>query len=127
MPLIEIHALPQPASVDPVRVTRVLNQEISAAIGCRLDAVWTVWRTIDGPYAQGAHVMHEQPRESHAPIVHVYLHRTPEEVARVVDAIERVLARELALEAGNIFVTVQPVELLEPATGVAARERSRET
>ena len=67
MPLVEIHALPQPASVDP-----------------------------------------------HAPIVHVYVHRTPEEVARVVDVVQRLLARELALEPGNVFVTVQPVELLEP-------------
>jgi phenylpyruvate tautomerase PptA (4-oxalocrotonate tautomerase family) len=113
MPLIEIDALPQPAEVDPAAVTRELNQAISTALGCRLEAVWTVWRTITGPYARGADVSLEQHRDTHGPIVHVYHHRTPEEVARVVETIERVLAHALSLGPGNVFVTVQPVEFVE--------------
>ena len=113
MPLIEINALPQPADVDPSRVIRELNREISAALGCRLDAVWTIWRTVTGPYARGDELAQEQPHGTHAPIVHVHLHRAPEETARVVETIERVLARELGLASGNVFVTVQPVEILE--------------
>lgn len=113
MPLIEIDALPQPATVDTAEVTRELNRAIAAALGCRLDAVWTVWRTIGGPYAQGDDVSLEQRRDTHGPIVHVYHHRTPDEVARVVETIEQVLPRALLLAPGNVFVTVQPVETVE--------------
>ena len=113
MPLIEINALPQPADVDVSKVVVELNREISEALGCRLDAVWTVWRTMTGPYARGEDLADQQPRATHAPIVHVHLHRTPDETARVVETIERVLVRELAVAPGNVFVTVQPVEILE--------------
>jgi phenylpyruvate tautomerase PptA (4-oxalocrotonate tautomerase family) len=114
MPLIEINALPQAETVDTANVARLLNGEIATALGCRLEAVWTVWRTIDGSYMQGAAVGRQQDPRTHAPIIHVFLHRTPEETARVVETIERVLTRELSLEPGNVFVTVQPVEVVEP-------------
>jgi phenylpyruvate tautomerase PptA (4-oxalocrotonate tautomerase family) len=113
MPLIEIDALPQPADVDTASVTRELNRTIATALGCRLDAVWTVWRTVDGPYAQGDDVSIEQRRGTHGPIVHVYHHRTADEVARVVETIEHVLVRALSLAPGNVFVTAQPVEVVE--------------
>lgn len=113
MPLIEIDALPPPSEVDIADVTRALNREIAAALGSRLDAVWTVWRTVSGPFARGDDVSVEQRRDTHGPVVHVYHHRTPEEAARVVETIERVLARELSLAPGNVFVTVQPVEFVE--------------
>jgi phenylpyruvate tautomerase PptA (4-oxalocrotonate tautomerase family) len=113
MPLIEIDALPQPPDVDTAEVTRELNRAVAAALGCRLDAVWTVWRTMTGPYARGEDVGFEQGRDTHGPIVHVYHHRAPEEVALVVETIERVLARELSLAPGNVFVTVQPVAFEE--------------
>jgi hypothetical protein len=112
MPLIEIAALPQPAGIDTATVTRELNRAVADALGARLDAVWTVWRTIDGPYAQGDDVATEQPKATHGPIVHVYHHRTPEQVARVVEVIERVLALALDLAPGSVFVTVQPVEIV---------------
>ena len=115
MPLIEIDALAQPPTVDPSKVVRALNAEIASALGCRLDAVWTVWRTVSGPYAVGDQVAATQQPGSHPPIAHVYLRRTPEETARVVETIERVLVRELSLAPGNVFVTVQPVELIDPA------------
>ena len=110
MPLIEILALPQPDGVDVEAVTRALNQAVATAIPCRLEAVWTTWRVIDGAYVVGDAVAGLQPAGTHAPIVHIYLRRTPEEVERAVAAIERLLASELALDEGNVFVTVQPVE-----------------
>jgi hypothetical protein len=113
MPLIEIDALEQPSTVDLERVTRELNRAVAAAIPCRLDAVWTVWRTVAGPYVRGEETARVQPADTHAPIAHVYLHRTAVETARAVEAIERVLERELSLAPGNVFVTVQPVELVE--------------
>jgi hypothetical protein len=113
MPLIQIDALPQPAAIDVDAVVRTLNRAIAEAIPCRLDAVWTVWRTVSGPYGRGDDVAYEQRRDTHAPIAHVYLRRSPDETARVVDTIERVLARELSLAADNVFVTVQPVAFVE--------------
>src|SRR5919112_3551611 len=110
MPLIEIDALEQRPGIDTTKVVRELNRAVAEAIPCRLDAVWTVWRTVSGPYARGDEVAFEQPTDSHAPVAHVYLRRTPEETARVVETIQRVLTRELSLAAGNVFVTVQPVE-----------------
>jgi hypothetical protein len=115
MPLIEIVALRQPEAVDIDGVTRRINEAVAAAIPCRPEAVWTTWRTIDGSYAVGGRVAAVQPTASHPPIVHVYLRRTPEETARAVDAIERVLAAALSLDPDNVFVTVQPVQaLVEP-------------
>lgn len=109
MPLIEILAPPQPSDVDVADVRRELAREVAAAIPCRVDAVWTIWRTIDGVYAQGDTIKRAQQRTTHGPIVHVYLHRSIEETERAVSAIERIRAGALALEPGNVFVTVQPV------------------
>jgi hypothetical protein len=109
MPLIEILALPQPPDVDVPAVTRALAREVAAAIPCRVEAVWTVWRTIDGVYAQGESIERAQPGTTHGPIVHVYLHRSIEETERAVTAIERNLSAALGLAPGNVFVTVQPV------------------
>ena len=112
MPLIEIVALPQPDGIDLQAVARELNSAVAGAIPCRLDAVWTTWRTVDGTYVVGDASASVQPTASHAPIVHVYLHRSAAETARAVEAIERVLPAALGLAPGNVFVTVQPVEMV---------------
>jgi hypothetical protein len=93
MPLIEIHAPSAPAGVDGARVARTLNAAVAEALGSRLDAVWTIWRTIDGPYVRGDEVSTEKGDAAFGPIVHVYHQRTTEQVERVIDAIETVLAR----------------------------------
>jgi hypothetical protein len=112
MPLIEIHALPQPNDVDLAGISRMLNAAVAKALECKLEAVWTVWRTIDGPYARGDTVS-TQEAPGFGPIVHVYHHRTPEQVERVAEAIETVLTRELSLQPGEVFVTSQPVSIAE--------------
>ena len=108
MPLIEIHLLRGPEKAGLDRIATRINAGISQAIGARADAVWTTWRALDG-YAVGPQVAAEQPADTHAPIVHVYAHRTPEELDRICDVVEAVLVEELALEPGNVFITVQPV------------------
>ena len=108
MPLIEIQTVPQPEGVDLASVSRRLNAAVAEALGCRLEAVWTTWRTIDGAYARGDRVSTGQTT-AFGPLVHVYHHRTPEEVDLVVEAIEIVLARELSLAPDDVFVTTQPV------------------
>ena len=72
MPLIEIQALPQPASVDVDHVVRRVTHDVTAALGARSNAVWVTRSTIDGPYAVGDDVRAEQPPGSHASLVHVY-------------------------------------------------------
>jgi hypothetical protein len=108
VPLIEIRALPWVDRARLADVARTLNREVAAAIPCRLDAVWTTWRSLDG-YAVGDVVAEQQPEESHAPVVHLYVNRPPDAVERICEVIEEVLCRELPLAAGNVFITVQPV------------------
>jgi hypothetical protein len=109
VPLIEIHALPPTREVDVAGILRAVSSEVAAAIPCRLEAVWTTWRTLDGGYAVGKDVAAVQPEADHPPIVHVYANRPRDAIERARDAIESVLCRELSLAEGNVFVTVQPV------------------
>ena len=111
MPLIEIAALPPDDDTDVGGVLRTLNRAVADAVPCRLDAVWTTWRSLDGGYAVGDRVADRAQRASHAPVVHVYLNRPRDVVERVCGVIEDVLARELSLAEGNVFITVQPVFL----------------
>ena len=86
-----------------------MSTAVSDAIPCPREAVWTTWRSIDGGYAVGDIVTREQPRETHAPVVHLYANRPKEAIDRICDAIEAVLTRELSLASGNVFITFQPV------------------
>jgi hypothetical protein len=109
MPLIEICALPSPDGVDIARALEAVTAAVSAAAPCRRDAVWATWRSLDSGYAVGDAVAVEQPRDTHAPIVHVYANRPPDAIERICAALEDALSRELNLEPGNVFITVQPV------------------
>jgi len=73
--------------------------------------------TLDGGYAVGADVRTEQPRDSHAPLVHVAARRTAAEVEAICAAVERALVEELDLADGNVFVTVRPVYALDETAG----------
>jgi hypothetical protein len=53
MPLIEILTPPQPPLVEVPAICRKVNAAVASAIPCRLDAVLTTWRTIDGAYVRG--------------------------------------------------------------------------
>ncbi len=113
MPLIEIRMLPR-ADVDRAAITRALATAVAAAIPCRVEAVWTTWQTIDGPFARGSEISAVETGNAFGPTVHVYHHRTPEQVERVVEAIESVLSRELHADRDQVFVTTQPVAIDDP-------------
>jgi hypothetical protein len=107
MPLIEIFALPQP---DPGVVPRVLDalvEEVAAAVGARPEGVWVVWHDVEpGAYAAGPSRPDVQPRDSHPPLVRVFVNRPPDATERALEAIERVIARELGLGDATPFVIV---------------------
>lgn len=117
MPLIEIRALPQRSDGDIALVLRRVAADVAAALGSRPEAVWVTWSTLDGGYAVGADVRTEQPRDSHAPLVHVAARRTAAEVEAICAAVERALVEELDLAEGNVFVTVRPVYALDETAG----------
>ena len=113
MPLIEIRTLARD-DIDRASISRALNAAVAEAVPCRLEAVWSTWQVIDGPFARGDEVSTAQSTAAFGPIVHVYHHRTPEQVERVVEVIETVLSRELRVDRGQVFVTTQPVAQGDP-------------
>jgi hypothetical protein len=108
MPLIEITALRSDASTDVGSIVRALNRAVAEAVPCRLEAVWTTWRWLDG-YAVGVEFAERMQPTTHGPVVHVYARRPPEALERVAEVVEQVLMRELQLDESNVFVTTQPV------------------
>ena len=113
MPLIEIRLLPR-GDLDRAAISPALATAVAAAVPCRVEAVWITWQTIDGPMARGSEVSAAETANSFGPIVHVYHHRTPEQIERVVEAIETVLSRELNAARDQVFVTTQPVAIDDP-------------
>jgi hypothetical protein len=114
MPLIEIVALPQPATVDIEHVLRTLTTGVAEVLPARPEGVWATWTTVTA-YAVGPNVAHRQPAQTHDPVVHVYHHRPSDAVERMCKVIEEILCRELSLPDGNVFITVQPVQIAAPA------------
>jgi len=116
VPLIEIASLP--TQTDTAAVCRRVNAAVAEAIGCRLEAVWSTWRTVDvdvrGDDARTAEADGNAREGPRGPIVHVHHHRTAEQVERIVGAIQLVLARELSIDPDDVFVTTQPVEMADP-------------
>ena len=107
MPLIEVSALPQADGVRE-RVLESLVAEVSSALGRPPESTWVVWRPLEsGSYAVGAARPDSQPEGSHPPIVRMYGKRTSDEWERIVDAVERVITRELSLDP---FVIVEKAE-----------------
>ena len=112
MPLIEIKTLAR-EDIDRASISRSLNAAVAATIPCRVEAVWSTWQTLDAA-TRGNDVSTAETTAAFGPIVHVYHHRTAEQVERVVDAIETVLARELDVERDQVFITTQPVAIDDP-------------
>ena len=100
MPLIEIQALPQADPNARDRVLDALPGEVAAALGSRPEGVWVVWREVEpGAYAVGDDRPDEQPKATHPPVVRVFVNRPPDATERALAAIERVVERELGIEA----------------------------
>ena len=108
MPLIQIAALRRDAETDVASIARALNAAVAETVPCRLEAVWTTWRWLDG-YAVGDEFADRLRPGTHGPVVHVYARRPPDALERVAEVVQQVLVRELELDPGNVFVTAQPV------------------
>ncbi len=109
MPVIEIQALPQPG-VEVEAVLPVLCREVAEELGEPARGVWATWRPLAaGAYTEGESAPDDQPRGSHPPLARVtgFEGRPPEQVEALLECVARVLARELGLEQGNVWVVYE--------------------
>ena len=126
MALIEITSLRPPFGVEVGNVARDLNLAVAETLGCPLARVTTTWRVMGGTYVVGAAVSEVGRRDSHGPIVHLYLdddndHRFDQACA----VISRLLTRALSLAPHNIYLTRHLLE--RPAIRPAAVSRTKPT
>ena len=110
MPVVRIRALPQR---EPFDVTAVLAA-VCGAVGEELrqpaSGTWATWESLEpGRYSERGSAPLEQPRDTHPRLVTVlaFEDRPSEVVERVLVRVADVLARELRLEPGNVFVTYE--------------------
>jgi hypothetical protein len=116
VPLIEIQAVAPPDGLQIAHILAEVNGEVALALGCRPDAVWSTWRTLrDGEYLVGPERAPRPPRDTHVPLVHVWINRPPAAVDRCVAAIESALRRSLSLDA-DPFVTTSLVSGTPPGS-----------
>jgi phenylpyruvate tautomerase PptA (4-oxalocrotonate tautomerase family) len=109
LPIVRISALPQ-RDVDTALVLSRVTHELADVLGEDPRGTWATWDTIaPGAYAEAGSMPTEQPRATHPPLVSVVAFggRSPELVERMLVRVADVLARELGLEPGNVFVTYE--------------------
>lgn len=126
MPIVEISALPQPASVHVPTVLERVGLALASGMECDPAVVWAVWRGVDaGCYVVSGHAPLTQPQESHDPIVRImaYEGRSDEVIARTVEGVGRTVAGCLGLEASNVFVWYEELRAGRVFTGGAVRGR----
>lgn len=110
VPVVRIRALRQPGVVDVSTVLGRVSRALSDLLGEPPEATWATWETIEsGWYAEGELAPDEQPRGTHPPLVSLlaFEGRPPDLVERMLVCVAETLARELDLEAGNVFVTYE--------------------
>lgn len=124
MTLIEISALPQPATVHiPLVLDRVVLA-LASAMERDPAGVWATWRTIEpGCYCVRGHAPSTQPQESHDPLVRISAGAGESDavVSRSLEAVARTLAGALGLEPANIFVVYEEARAGRVFTGGAVR------
>jgi phenylpyruvate tautomerase PptA (4-oxalocrotonate tautomerase family) len=123
VPVVEIRALPQPG-VEIELVLHAVTHAVAAVLGEEPRGSWATWEEIPaGRYSEGGDAPAEQPRSTHPPLVRViaFKGRPPELVAKILTAVADVLARELRLEQGNVFVKYEMVSPGELYTGGSVR------
>jgi phenylpyruvate tautomerase PptA (4-oxalocrotonate tautomerase family) len=105
VPVIEIRSLR--AGVAMTDVLAAVTREVAAVLGEEPGGTWATWEEIPaGRYAEAGEAPRSQPRSTHPPLVRVtaFEGKSPELVARLLETVAAVLARELGLEPGNVFV-----------------------
>jgi phenylpyruvate tautomerase PptA (4-oxalocrotonate tautomerase family) len=109
VPVVRIRALAQPAT-DVRAVCIAVANSLAAELGEEPRGTWATWETVDA-YAEGGVAPAEQPRDTHPPIATILAGaRPPDVVARMLRAVGDTLVRELGLEPGNVFVTLEEVD-----------------
>jgi hypothetical protein len=105
VPIVQIEALPQAPGVEVEPALATLCGEIAAALGEQPSGTWATWRTLEH-YVEGSDAPTVQPRSTHPPLVRLiaYRGREPEVISELLRLAATVLARELRLEDGNVFV-----------------------
>jgi phenylpyruvate tautomerase PptA (4-oxalocrotonate tautomerase family) len=105
VPILQVEALPQAPGVDVEAALTALCGEVAVLLGEESSGTWATWRTLEH-YVEGANEPRVQPVSTHPPIVRViaYEGRDRGRVAHLLARAAEVLARELGLEHGNVFV-----------------------
>jgi phenylpyruvate tautomerase PptA (4-oxalocrotonate tautomerase family) len=105
VPVIQVEALPQALGVDVEQALAALCAEVAAVLGEEPRGTWATWRTLER-YVEGIDGPAIQPSSTHPPLVRViaFEGRPAELVAELLRCVARVLAGELRLEEGNVFV-----------------------
>jgi phenylpyruvate tautomerase PptA (4-oxalocrotonate tautomerase family) len=109
VPVVQIRALPQPHA--DVRVTAIaVANALAAELGEDPRGTWVTWETVDA-YAEGGAAPAVQPTDTHPPLATILAGaRPPDVVALMLRAVGDTLVRELRLEPGNVFVTLEEVD-----------------
>ncbi len=112
MPIIEIKSLPFNKTYDIPSVLKKLNAEASSALKIEERHVWSYWEFIESHhYAVGKETSECLTENTHSPIVKIisFEGKNPDDVEKLIKTIAGVLARELEIDIGNIFIYYQTV------------------
>jgi len=107
MPIFKIQALPQNKDINITNVISKLCTGVAEATKIDSKRIWATWQTLDPEHYVEADIPAlEQPRTSHAPLVHVYSFsgKSPETVETILETSANILCKELNLKDGNIFI-----------------------
>jgi hypothetical protein len=111
VPIVQVEALPQAPRIEIEQVLATLCGEIATLLGEEPSGTWATWRTLEH-YVEGSDGPAVQPNSTHPPIVRLiaYRGREPEVVTELLRCAAGVLARELRLEEGNVFVVYEDAQ-----------------
>jgi hypothetical protein len=111
VPIVQVEALPQAPGVEVEPALATLCSEIAAALGEPPSGTWSTWRTLEH-YLEGTDAPEVQPPSTHPPLVRLiaYRGREPKVVGELLVLVAKVLARELRLEHGNVFVLYEEAQ-----------------
>lgn len=108
MPVISIKTLP--LDEDEVRTPDILKKlctTVSQELNYKPSHVWATWEYIAPHlYSVGNYSVPFQPQSTHAPLVRVlaFEGKSKREIEALLHVIARVLAQELKVDLGNIFI-----------------------
>ncbi len=112
MPIIEIKSLLFSKSFDVPSILKRLNKEAAKALGIGANYMWSYWEFIEAHhYAVGNETSECLREDTHSPLVKIiaFEGKAPDAAEKLLETVARVLAEELEIDMGNIFVYFQTV------------------